>query len=243
MPPPTKRSKSASAASVLWATDNPTPTPAAVKALIEELGHEAVIEHPDPVSSLALARKCCANSMTVQAIHMTLLGLGIAFDQKARKTSLVPLLLNAGPSISSERGSTDYRGDSDGNAGGSGGVDDRANPLLSNTMGLPPPSVAAGATVPTVTNEGAREMVQGIGGGNPYREVSLIGYWIGLCLAEAPSQLTVWRCHQTHSFKSGHKKGFGKYNLVADGQPSENAGDDGNVTIGGRFYSLLQSLS
>ena len=89
MPPPTKRSKSASAASVLWATDNPTPTPAAVKALIEELGHEAVIEHPDPVSSLALARKCCANSMTVQAIHMTLLGLGIAFDQKARKTSLV----------------------------------------------------------------------------------------------------------------------------------------------------------
>jgi len=164
MPPPAKRSKSARAASILWATDNTTPTPAAVKALTEELGHEAVTEHPDPVSGLALARKCCSNPMTVQAIQMTLLGLGIVFDQKARMTTLCSCSSMLRPQFHQRGRSTDYRGDDAGNAGESGGVDDTANPLLANTMGLPPPSVAASAAVPTVTDKGTTEMAREVEG-------------------------------------------------------------------------------
>lgn len=52
--------------------------------------------------------------------------------------------------------------------------------------------------------------------------------------------LTIWRCRQAHSFKPGRKKGFGKYNLVADGQPSENAGHHG---VSQDWWTVLQSLA
>jgi len=101
--------------------------------------------------------------MTVPAIQTVLTELGIEFDRKTRKTTLVQLLLDAGRSSSPEEGGKENRESGGVETERSGGVDNTMNSVLSNMMSLPHTSVASSTTA---TEEGSGLKVADMGGGS-----------------------------------------------------------------------------